>query len=291
MKTTIGFIGLGHMGLPMALGLVAGGFQVMGYDLNPVNLDIFCKSGGYKGDLQQLANTSDVIITMLPSGAQLLEIYDLLLADLKPNALLIDCSTVGTLASRHWHQKVNDQGLRSVDAPVSGGVLAAKNKSLTFMLGGDTPDVQMAQQILNLIGKQFIHTGGKTSGQTAKICNNLILANNMAALSEAFVLAEQLGLEKNKFLEIVQNSSGNSWIVEKYLPIPDLKDHVPANQNYEPGFSTQMMAKDLNLVEACCQQLGIKLNLTEATLHLYQQMLQENLGSKDFSYIYQFLKS
>jgi 3-hydroxyisobutyrate dehydrogenase len=291
MKRTIGFIGLGQMGLPMASGLVDGGFQVLGYDLNPMNLEIFCESGGRSADLQQLAHNSNIIITMLPSGKQLLEIYELLLANLKPNTLLIDCSTVGTLASKLWHQKVNEKGLRSVDAPVSGGVIAAKNKTLTFMLGGDTQEVQMAQQILNSIGTQFIHTGSKTSGQTAKICNNLILANNMAALSEAFVLAEQLGLEKNKFLEVVQKSSGNSWVVEKYLPIPNLKDNVPANQNYELGFSTQMMAKDLGLVEECCQQVGIELNLTETTLKIYQEMLQENLGNKDFSYIYQFLKS
>lgn len=294
MNKNIGFIGLGHMGLPMAKGLVNAGFTVTAFDISQSCLQAFSEYGGHAtSDLKRLAKTSDVAITMLPSGKQLLDIYSLngpLLNNLKPNTLLIDCSTVGTLAAKQWHTTVNDKGFRSVDAPVSGGVAAASNQSLTFMMGGKSSDIQNAQKILEHIGKQFIHTGGKSSGQTAKICNNLILANNMVALSEAFLLAERLGLEKDKFLAVVQNSSGNSWVVEKYLPIPNLKDNVPANHHYEPGFSTQMMTKDLGLVKACCEQLGIELDMIDTTLQLYSQMIELNFGDKDFSYVYPFIK-
>lgn len=294
MNKNIGFIGLGHMGLPMACGLLDSGFMVTAYDISDKSLKAFQEHGGnISPQLEQLAHTSDVVISMLPSGKQLLEIYaedGPLLCHLKPDCFLIDCSTIGTLASRQWHKLVNEKGYRSVDAPVSGGVMAASNQSLTFMIGGDISDVEEAQDILKNIGKQFIHTGEKTSGQTAKICNNLILANNMVALSEAFLLAERLGLEKTKFLDVVQNSSGNSWVVEKYLPIPNLKANVPANADYEPGFSTQMMVKDLNLVKDCCQKTGIELNMTDTSLELYLQMLESNFGNKDFSYIYPFIK-
>ena len=265
------------------------------FDINSQQREALCDLGGKAcKEIKDIAPNQDVLITMLPSGQQLLEIYaehGPLLNHLKPSCLLIDCSTVGTIAAQHWHGIVNKKGYRSVDAPVSGGVVAAKNQSLTFMMGGSSNDISDAQQILSHIGKQFIHTGHKSSGQTAKICNNLILANNMIALSEAFILAKKLGLQQEKFLEVVQKSSGNSWVVEKYLPIANLMENVPANNHYQPGFSTQMMAKDLNLVKECCEQLNLELKVTHTSQTLYDDMLKDKLGDKDFSYVYAYIQA
>ena len=289
----IGFIGLGHMGFPMASGLLHHGHEVIAYDTNTDSLQQFLKeTGKICHDLEQLASESEVIITMLPSGKQLLDIYHFdstFRKNIKPATLCIDCSTIGPLASKKWHQMTSQHNLQTVDAPVSGGVAAAKMGSLTFMLGGSIEAVTQAEEILSSIGTQFIHTGVAGSGQTAKICNNLVLANNMATISEAFILAEALGLSKEKFLQVIKNSSGNSWIVEKYLPIADIVDNVPANQNYQPGFSGNMMLKDLGLVEESSQSVSMKLPMTQTSHKLYQQMIDKNNGDKDFSYMYPFL--
>ena len=289
----IGFIGLGHMGFPMASGLLHHGHEVIAYDTNPESLQQFLNDTGKICDnLEQLASESEVIITMLPAGKQLLDIYHCdspLQKNLQPGTLCIDCSTVGPLVSKQWHQMTGQRKIQTVDAPVSGGVAAAKTGSLTFMLGGTIEAVAQAEEILSSIGTQFIHTGAAGSGQTAKICNNLVLANNMATISEAFILAEALGLSKEKFLQVIKNSSGNSWIVEKYLPIADIVDNVPANANYQPGFSGNMMLKDLGLVEESSQSVSITLPMTQTSHKLYQQMIDKKNGDKDFSYMYPFL--
>jgi 3-hydroxyisobutyrate dehydrogenase len=289
----IGFIGLGHMGFPMAIGLVKSGFDVMAYDMNPDAVKEFLNQNGQiTTDLSIMAQQCCTIITMLPSGQQLLDIYDeeqAFIQQIKPQSLLIDCSTVGPIAAKKWHALAEKHQLHSVDAPVSGGVNAAHQGTLTFMIGGASYAVEKAKHILSKIGQRLIETGAACSGQTAKICNNMILANNMITLSEAFLLAQSLDLSKEKFLEVVQHSSGNSWVVEKYLPIANLMQNVPANSDYQPGFSGHMMLKDLNLVEQSCASLNIHLALTQTSLKMYQEMIKANFGDKDFSFIYQFI--
>ncbi len=289
----IGFIGLGHMGFPMAIGLVKSGFDVMAFDINPDALQAFLNQNGQiTTDLSIMAQQCCTIITMLPSGQQLLDIYaeeQALIQQIKPQSLLIDCSTVGPIAAKKWHAIAEKHQLLSVDAPVSGGVNAAHQGTLTFMMGGARNAVEKAKQILSKIGQRLIETGAACSGQTAKICNNMILANNMITLSEAFLLAESLHLSKEKFLEVVQHSSGNSWVVEKYLPIANLMQNVPANSDYQPGFSGHMMLKDLNLVEQSCTSVDVHLPLTQTSLQMYHDMVEAHFGDKDFSFIYQFL--
>lgn len=285
----IGFIGLGNMGMPMALGLQRAGHLVQGFDLYPQAIKQFQEHGGQAcTDLKTLAHTSEVIITMLPNPQALLDIYhpsSIFIDALPPKTLLIDCSTVGPLAARQWHQIAQEHHLESVDAPVSGGVVAAMHSNLSFMLGGDESAVQQSEYILAALGKKFIRTGGPGSGQAAKICNNLVLANNMLAVSEAFILAKHLNLPPEKLLEVLQCSSGNSWVVDKYLPVPDLVEDVPANHDYQAGFTSQMMLKDLNLA----LDAQPTLHLTQETQKIYQQLVEQNLGDKDFSYIYQFV--
>jgi 3-hydroxyisobutyrate dehydrogenase len=289
----IGFIGLGHMGMPMALQLLKQNYPVCGYDMNIESVSSFQQQGGQPyQNLKYIAQNSDVMITMLPSAKPLLELYqpeNEFIQFIKPNTLLIDCSTVGPIGSIQWHQIAKKFNLRSVDAPVSGGVMAANNGNLSFMIGGEEHACKDAQSILQALGHNFIFTGGAGSGQVAKVCNNLVLANNMIAISEAFTLAQALNLEPQKFLEVLQCSSGNSWVVEKYLPIPDLIDNVPANNDYKAGFSGYMMLKDLNLALDALKQTQLQLSLTEESQRLFEEMVKTNNGEKDFSYIFEFI--
>lgn len=288
----IGFIGLGHMGMPMALGLLKSGYQVQGFDMNPELLNQFQQQGGNaSSELIMLAKTNDVLITMLPTAQSLLEIYDTksaFIQEIPKKTLIIDCSTVGPIAALDWHQIMNKFQLLSVDAPVSGGVIAASQGELSFMLGGEETAVSQAETLLKPIGKKFIKTGSAGSGQAAKICNNLVLANNMLAVSEAFLLAKHLSLAPEKLLEVLECSSGNSWVVEKYLPVPYLIENVPANHDYQAGFSSQMMLKDLNLALQSSQD-QVKLELTKTTQELFQALVNQKLGNKDFSVIYEWL--
>ena len=286
----IGFIGLGHMGFPMAAQILKHRFDIYAYDPIPDSMRNFEEIGGktYQNHIK-IAEKSDIIITMIPAEKHLFEIYSpSFIQHLKPNALCIDCSTVGPIASRKWHDLLHQVGIHSIDAPVSGGVAAASNGSLTFMVGGDSHDVEKAQPILMAMGTNIIHTGGYGTGQAAKICNNLILANTMIAVSEGFKLAKAFELPLDKLHDIAQNSSAKSWVIDKYVPVPGLLDNVPANQDYKAGFSCQMMLKDLTIINEACQKLELPLGLTLKSLETYQNIVAHEQGDKDFSYVYAF---
>jgi 3-hydroxyisobutyrate dehydrogenase len=283
----IGFIGLGRMGHPIASGLSQVGFDVLAYDVFPKALEAF--SGNKTETLQDIAKHAKIIITMLPSAQELMSIYEPgthFFNNIHPDTLLIDCSTIGPIASQLWHQLP----FETVDAPVSGGVIAAQNNQLTYMIGGTPKGAEEAKNILQKISKQIILTGAPGSGQVAKICNNLILANTMIAVSEAFLLAEKLGLEPKKFYEVLEVSSGHSWVTEKYLPVPHVIENVPANQNYPAGFSNQLMYKDLKLAIDASDTTDLQLPLSKKAKELYEMLCSSELSHLDFSSIYEFLK-
>lgn len=281
----IGFIGLGHMGRPIAEGLIQNGHDVLGYDAYPQALENF--SGKKTQKLSDIAQHSQIIITMLPSGHELMSIYqDAFSKQLQADVLLIDCSTVGPIISQQWHELP----YATVDAPVSGGVIAAQNNQLTYMLGGQTEDVEKAEKILKPISQKIIRTGGPGSAQMAKICNNLILANTMIAVSEAFLLAEKAGLDAKTLYDVVHASSGNCWVIEKYLPVPHIIDNVPANRDYIAGFSHQMMLKDLKLATQAAIHFHQDVPLTHETQEIYQKGA-DSMGSLDFSSIFEYLKN
>jgi 3-hydroxyisobutyrate dehydrogenase len=286
----IGFIGLGHMGFPMAAQILKHQFEIYGYDPISASAHNFEKIGGkIHENLQKIAENSDIIITMIPAEKHLFDIYSSsFIQHLKPNVLCIDCSTVGPIASRKWHTLLHQAGIHSIDAPVSGGVAAATQGSLTFMVGGDILDVKKAQSILMAMGSNIIHTGESGTGQAAKICNNLILANSMIAVSEGFKLAKAFALPLDKFHQIAQTSSAQSWVLDKYVPVPGILDNVPANQDYKAGFSCQMMLKDLTIINEACQELDLPLELTLKSLEIYQHIIDHEEGNKDFSYVYAF---
>ena len=285
----IGFVGLGHMGLPMAINLVKAGHTVTGYDLNQSAMERFSDAGGLTvPNLLEVAKEQDVLITMLQSGQQVLHVctgVDGLFSKTKEGALFIDCSTIDVKSSREVHQIAQENHLLAVDAPVSGGVTGATAATLTFMVGGDEKAYNAARPILSIMGQKIIHTGSAGNGQAAKICNNMVLGISMIAISEAFTLAEHLGLPAEKLFEVVNNSSGQCWALSKYVPVPGILENVPANNSYKPGFAASMMLKDLNLSQDTAHAIHLETPLGSKSRELYQHFIDQGLGEEDFSAI------
>jgi 3-hydroxyisobutyrate dehydrogenase len=283
----IGFIGLGHMGLPMAINLVKAGHEVTGYDLQTTALHNFAQAGGLIAqNLKEVAPEKDVLITMLQNGQQVLQVchdpQGLFHASSK-NTLFIDCSTIDVNSARQLHQLAKQHQLIVVDAPVSGGVAGATAGTLTFMVGGEESAFHAAKPILSIMGQKIIYTGNAGSGQAAKICNNMILGISMIAISEAFVLAEQLGLSAQKLFEVVTNASGQCWAMSKYAPVPGVLENVPANNEYKPGFAAAMMLKDLILSQNSAQSVKVNTPLGAEATTIYQEFINQGLGDTDFS--------
>ena len=285
----IGFVGLGHMGLPMAINLVKAGYTVTGFDLHPAAIKAFIAAGGHAAaTLQDASRPQDVIITMLQTGQQVQQVClgdDGLFAVAKSGTLFIDCSSIDVQSSRNIHQQAERLQLLAVDAPVSGGVKGAADAKLTIMVGGTEPAFTQASIFLSHLGKKIIHTGVAGSGQAAKICNNMILGISMIAVSEAFTLAEHLGLAPQKLFEVVTNSSGQCWAKSSYTPVPGILDNVPANNNYKPGFTAAMMLKDLCLSQQSATSIGVKTPMGERATSLYKQFNDDGMGELDFSAI------
>ncbi len=285
----IGFIGLGHMGLPMALNLLKAGHSVKGFDLNPEALDFFANSGGQAAtNLSEITQGQHVFITMLQTGEQVKQIClgkDGLFASAIANSLHIDCSTIDVQSSKEIHQQAAINQISTVDAPVSGGVKGAVAASLTFLVGGDKNSFERASPILSAMGTSIIYTGGPGTGQSAKICNNLILGVSMIAISEALALGERLGLSAKTLYEVVNSSSGQCWAMSHYIPIPNVLPNVPANNGYPPGFSAIMMLKDLKLSQHAAATTSLKTPLGEKATTIYQQFIEAGFGDLDFSAI------
>lgn len=289
----IGFVGLGHMGLPMAINLVKAGHHVTGFDLQASAMDAFTAAGGIRAkNLQSTASGQSLLITMLQTGPQVEKVCsgtEGLFAATDKNTLFIDCSTIDVITSRKIHFEAQAHHLISLDAPVSGGVKGAAAASLTFMVGGSELAFAKAKPILDILGKKVIHTGAEGTGQAAKICNNMILGISMIAVSEAFTLAEKLGLTPQKLFDVVSNASGHCWVTDHYLPVPGILDDVPANHDYKAGFTTAMMLKDLCLSQKSALDANIKTPMGEQATRLYQQLSDAGMGELDFSAIIKML--
>jgi 3-hydroxyisobutyrate dehydrogenase len=289
----IGFIGLGHMGLPMAINLVKAGHEVTGLDLQVDAIKTLVKAGGLAAEhLENTAKDKDFFITMLQTGHQVKQICmgEGGLYYLETKAMHIDCSTIDVDSSRELHEEADKKQILSLDAPVSGGVAGAKAASLTFMAGGREYCLEKALPILEVMGKKIIYTGLPGSGQAAKICNNMILGISMIAISEAFVLAEQLNLSHEKLFEVINNASGQCWASSNYVPVPDLLPNVPANKDYKPGFSVAMMLKDLLLSQEAANSVGVQTILGDAATALYQEFNNTGFHDLDFSGIIKMVR-
>ena len=239
------FIGLGNMGLPMAMNLLKSGHSVTGFDLAEDQVKILTDAGGKStNDINQAIQTSDVVVTMLPSGKIVKSIYlgdKGIIKNAPENLLLIDSSTIDVETAREVSLEAINKNLRIVDAPVSGGVGGAQAGTLTFMVGGEKESFDSAKEFLDIMGGNIIYAGLSGNGQAAKICNNMLLGISMIGTAEAFNLAENLGLDAQTFFDISSTASGQCWSMTSYCPVPGPVPSSPANNGYRPGFSAALM--------------------------------------------------
>jgi 3-hydroxyisobutyrate dehydrogenase len=293
--TNIGFIGLGNMGLPMGQNLVKAGHAVKGFDIQPAAVEKLTAAGAKAAtSIARACEDADVVITMLPAGEQVRMSYldgAGVIAHAKPGAVLIDSSTIDVETARAVATAAGEKGLAMLDAPVSGGVGGAQAATLTFMVGGPDDAFARAKPILEAMGKTIIHAGGSGNGQAAKICNNMILGVSMIAVSEAFLLAEKLGLEAQKLFDISSKSSGQCWSMTSYCPVPGPVPASPANRDYQAGFTAAMMLKDLKLAQQAARSSGAIAPLGAGAAALYAQYVEEGKAAEDFSGIIRYLRS
>lgn len=291
---TIGFIGLGNMGGPMAVNLVNAGHSVTGFDIVAGNLDEFVEAGGAKSaSVKNAIAGADVVITMLPAGHHVSQVYtsaDGIIANTAAGSLLIDCSTIDVATAREVANAAGEAGLAMVDAPVSGGVVGAQAATLTFMVGGSDEAFAQAKPLLNNMGKNIIHAGSAGNGQAAKICNNMILGISMIGVGEAFVLAEKLGLDHQKLFDIASTASGQCWSLTTYCPVPGPVPASPANRDYAAGFTADMMLKDLRLAQQAANSTSANTPLGAEAAALYGLFSASGAGNVDFSGIIRFLR-
>src|SRR4249919_66154 len=290
----IGFIGLGNMGLPMAQNLLKAGHTVEGVDVSSTAVDKLKASGGTGVETAKTAAArADVVITMLPSGKEVREVYlgsSGIIANANPGTLLIDCSTIDVATARAVATEAEKKGLLMLDAPVSGGVGGATAATLTFMVGGSAQAFVRAESLLQKMGKTIVHAGGAGNGQAAKICNNMILGVSMIAVSEAFVLAEKLGLDHQKLFDISSKSSGQCWSLTTYCPLPGPVPTSPANRDYQAGFTAAMMLKDLKLSQSAARATRATTPLGAGAAAVYERFVESDDGSIDFSGIIRYLR-
>jgi 3-hydroxyisobutyrate dehydrogenase len=289
----IGFIGLGNMGAPMAANLLKAGHQVVGYDLVPAPVEALAAMGGRKAaSAAEAIAAADIVISMLPAGPQVREVYlgnAGVLGRARKDALLIDCSTIDVDTARAVAAAAGEAGFDMVDAPVSGGTAGAAAATLTFMVGGSAEAFARARPILEAMGRTIVHTGRAGNGQAVKICNNMMLAISMIGVCEGFTLAQRLGLAPQILFDVVSKSTGQSWALTGYCPVPGPVPSSPANREYAPGFTAAMMLKDLRLAQQAAGAAAAPTPLGAAAAALYQLFVDQGVGGLDFSAIYRFI--
>ena len=289
--TKIAFLGLGNMGAPMAANLVKAGHAVVGFDLVEAARQAAVASGvAIAASGAEAARAAEVIVTMLPAGRHVLEAWADFLTAAPKGALVIDSSTIDVESAKRAHEAGAAAGARTLDAPVSGGVGGASAGTLTFMCGGAPEAFARAKPILEAMGKRIVHCGGAGAGQAAKICNNMILGATMIATCEAFALAEKLGLSAEALFEVAANSSGQSWSLTSYCPVPGPVPTSPANRGYRPGFASSLMLKDLKLAQEAAAHVGAVTPMGAEAAQLYALFVAAGHGGDDFSGMINFLR-
>jgi 3-hydroxyisobutyrate dehydrogenase len=280
--SNIAFLGLGNMGLPMALNLIKAGHHVAGFDVMQAANEAARAAGvEIASSATAAVGAADVVITMLPNGKLVLELYRSgILRSARPGSLFIDSSTIDVASARLAHEAAGFARMKSLDAPVSGGVGGAAAGTLTFMAGGTDEAFAAAGPVLAAMGKKIVHCGAAGAGQAAKICNNMILGISMIGVCEAFVLAEKLGLDHQALFDVASTSSGQCWSLTTYCPVPGPVPASPANQGYKPGFAAALMLKDLSLSQ---EAAGDTTPLGAHAAEIYRRFVEAGNGGVDFS--------
>ncbi|MBU2959035.1 3-hydroxyisobutyrate dehydrogenase [Paracoccus sp. 1_MG-2023] len=276
----IGFIGLGNMGAPMATNLAAAGHEVAGFDTAaPMPEGVTAAASA-----AEAATGADVVITMLPNGQILRSVAAGVIPAMRKGAILCDCSTVDVDSARAVASEATAAGLGALDAPVSGGIGGAQGGTLTFMVGGSDADFKAVRPLFDIMGQKAVHCGDPGAGQSAKICNNMILGVTMIATCEAFALADKLGLDRQKMFDVVSTSSGYSWSMNAYCPAPGVGPKSPADNDYRPGFAAELMLKDLNLAHMAAGSAQADTPMGQLARQLYEDFVEREDGlGRDFS--------
>ena len=289
----IGFIGLGNMGAPMVKRLVASGHDITGYDVMESAMAALSEvKMSFSKDILTAAREQDVVITMLPNGEALIKVVEAIIPVMPKGSCFIDCSTVDINITRQVATLLKNAAIHVLDAPVSGGVSGAGAGTLTFMVGGSEDSFAIGNPLFKIMGQRVIHCGADGAGQAAKICNNMILGVTMIATCEAFALADDLALDRQKLFDVVSTSSGNSWSMSTYCPAPGVGPESPSDNDYLPGFSASLMLKDLMLSQEAATIHGTPTKAGQLALELYQDFVKSSKGGAlDFSAILQSLTS
>ena len=276
----IGFIGLGNMGKPMAFNLIKNGYEVTGFDIVPDDSHgiTMAKSA------VEVAVGADVVITMLPNGVILQSVADQVLNVMNKGAVVLDCSTVDVNSTRRVANLAEIAKIIAMDAPVSGGIGGASSGTLTFMVGGSNQGFAKVKPLFDVMGQKAVHCGPSGNGQAAKICNNMILGATMIVTCEAFAMADKLGLDRQAMFDVVSTSSGYSWTMNAYCPAPGIGPKSPSDNEYKPGFASELMVKDLRLSQQAAEMADADTPIGQMALKLYEQFVFEEDGiGKDFS--------
>ena len=283
----IAFIGLGNMGGGMAANLVKAGHTVRAFDLSADALERARANGCETfGTVREAVQGVDAVVSMLPNGSIVNSVYTAdVIGHAPASALLLDCSTIDVATAREVADQAQRNGYEMVDAPVSGGIAAANGGTLTFMVGGTDAAFARAEPILSAMGKAVIHAGASGAGQAAKICNNMLLGASMVATCEAFKLAERLGLDLQTFYDISSKASGQNWSMTSYCPVPGVGPHSPADNDYQGGFASALMLKDLKLAMEAAKGAGSSVPMGDLAEKLYAQFAEAGNGGLDFSAI------
>jgi 3-hydroxyisobutyrate dehydrogenase len=276
----IGFIGLGNMGKPMALNLLKDGHEVIGFDTVPTNLEGITMATS----AADAAIGVDFVITMLPNGEILQSVAGKVLETMTRGAALLDCSTVDVDSTRSVARWAEAKGIIPIDAPVSGGIGGASDGTLTFMVGGSEEGFTKAKPLFDVMGQKAVYCGPSGNGQAAKICNNMILGATMIVTCEAFALADKLGLDRQAMFDVVSTSSGYSWTMNTYCPAPGIGPTSPSDNEYKPGFASELMVKDLRLSQQAAEMADADTPIGQMALKLYEKFVfNEDGKGKDFS--------
>lgn len=290
----VGFIGIGAMGRPMVANLIGKGFAVVAHDVVPAAVEAAVALGATRaGSAAEAARSGDIVVTMLPSSSHVEAVYlgpGGVLEGAPAGRLCVDMSTIEPAVSRQVARRLAERGVRLVDAPVSGGVPRAEEGTLAIMVGGEAADVAEARTVLAALGASIIHVGPVGAGEVAKLCNNLIAGVAAVAVSEAFRLAEGFGVDPRVLTEVIARSSGNTWVMEHMHPVPGLVARAAASRDYAPGFTTDLMAKDLGLAVNAARALRVPVFVAPAAQQVLRLASSHGWGGKDFTAVYQFLK-
>jgi len=280
----IGFIGLGNMGAPMARNLIKAGENIMGYDVSPTNVEDIPQNS-----MNSIASECEIIFTMLPDGNILRGVYSDLTPKCNKDTILVDCSTVDVDSALHVANQSTSKGLFAMDAPVSGGVVGAENGTLTFMVGGNNHAYKKVEPLFGIMGQKSVLCGDSGAGQSAKICNNMILGISMIGVCESFNLAEKLNLSWERLYDVVSTSSGSCWSVNTYCPAPGIGPDSPADRDYRPGFAADLMLKDLRLAKSAAESVGAPTAMGKQATEIYETFLKNGGKGMDFSAILPYL--